>query len=118
LRNTTIDATPLNLYLDGSSIEINIQQDSVMLLNIYTIGIETDGAPLGSSQDYVVIKNVGGTTSMPHQNVIADHYGVVGLAITISPNNTTDTLQIQVTGTANTMRWVSYVNGVEILYAT
>ena len=22
------------------------------------------------------------------------------------------------TGTANTMRWVSYVNGVEILYAT
>jgi hypothetical protein len=117
LRNITPNATPLNLYLDGSVEQISIKTNSVMMLNINTIGIETDGAPVGSSQVYAIIKNVAGTTSIIHQNVIADHYGVVGLAVTISANNTTDTLQIRVTGTANTMRWVSYVNGVEILYA-
>ena len=118
LRQTTPNATPLYLYMNGTSEEISIKTNSVMMLNINTIGIETDGAPIGSSQVYAIIKNVAGTTSITHQNVIADHYGVGGLAITISANNTTDTLQIQVTGTANTMRWVSYVNGVEILYAT
>jgi hypothetical protein len=104
--------------MDGSTEEISIKLNSVMMLNINTVGIETDGAPVGSSQVYAIIKNVAGTTNIIHQNVIADHYGVVGLAVTISANNTTDTLQIQVTGTANTMRWVSYVNGVEILYST
>ena len=121
LSNVTTSAVPSFLWLTGSSLgggEISIKTDSVMMLNINTIGIETDGAPVASSQVYAIIKNVAGTTSIIHQNVIADHYGVGGLAITISADNTNDTLRIQVTGTANTMRWVSYVNGVEILYAT
>jgi hypothetical protein len=119
LRNTTTSAsTPLYLYMDGISEEISIKLNSVMMLNINTVGIETDGTPVGSSQDYVVVKNVAGTTSIIHQNVIASHYGVGSLAITISANNTTDTLRIQVTGTNNAMRWVSYVNAVEVLYAT
>jgi len=119
LSNTTSSTTPAYLFLQGGSTgEISIKTNSVMMLNINTIGIETDGAPVGSSQVYAIIKNVAGTTSIIHQNVIADHYGVGGLAITISADNTNDTLRIQVTGTANTMRWVSYVNGVEILYAT
>jgi hypothetical protein len=121
LSNITTSAVPSFLWLTGSSLgggEISIKLNSVMMVNINTIGIETDGAPVGSSQIYAIIKNVAGTTSIIHQNVIADHYGVGGLAITISANDTNDTLRIQVTGTANTMRWVSYVNGVEILYAT
>jgi hypothetical protein len=104
--------------MDGSTEEISIKINSVMMLNINTIGIETDGAPVGSSQDYVVVKNVGGTISIVHQNVIASHFGGGGLDVTISANNTTDTLRIQVTGTNNPMRWVSYVNAVEVLYAT
>jgi hypothetical protein len=121
LSNITTSAIPSVLWLTGSSLgggEISIKTDSVMMVNINTIGIETDGAPVASSQVYAIIKNVAGTTSIIHQNVIADHYGVGGLAITIIANNASDTLRIQVTGTANTMRWVSYVNGVEILYAT
>jgi hypothetical protein len=106
------------MYLDNVSQEISIVSNSVMMLNIDTIGIETDGAPVGSSQNYVIIKNVAGTTTIVHQNVIASHFGVGGLAITITANDTTDKLQIAVTGTANTMRWVSYVYGVELLYAT
>jgi hypothetical protein len=104
--------------MDGSTEEISVKPNSVMLFNIYTLGIEQDGAPVGSSQDYVVVKNVAGTTTLVHSNTIASHYGAVGLAVTITANNTTDTLQIQVTGTNNAMRWVSYVNGVELLYAT
>jgi hypothetical protein len=88
-----------------------------MMLNINTVGIETDGAPVGSSEDYVVVKNVAGTTSIVHQNVIASHFGVGGLAITITSDDTTDTLQIKATGTNNPMRWVSYVNGVELKFA-
>jgi hypothetical protein len=118
LRRVTTSTAPLFLYLDNVSQEISIVTNSVMMLNINTIGIETDGAPIGSSQDYVIIKNVSGTTSIVHQNVIASHFGVGGLAVTITANDTTDKLQIAVTGTALTMRWVSYVYGVELLYAT
>ena len=117
-QSTALASTPLNMYLDGSSQEISIKPNSAMLLNVLTLGIEQDGTPVASSQDYVVIKNVAGTTTLPHVSTIASHYGAVGLAVTITANNTNDTLQIQVTGTNNPMRWVSYVYGVEILYAT
>jgi len=105
------------MYLDNLSQEISIVSNSVMMLNINTVGIETDGTPVSSSQVYAIIKNVAGTTTIVHQNVIASHFGGGG-AITITANDTTDKLQIAVTGTANTMRWVSYVYGVELLYAT
>jgi hypothetical protein len=117
-QTTTLASTPLNMYLDGSSEEISIKPNSAMLLNVLTLGIEQDGTPVASSQDYLVIKNVAGTTTLPHVSTIASHYGAVGLAITITANNTNDSLQIQVTGTNNSMRWVSYVYGVEIIYAT
>jgi hypothetical protein len=120
LLNTTTSVTPKTLYLDGIilSDEISIIRNSMMLLNIFTSGIEITGNNVASSQDYVVIKNVAGTTTIVHQSNIKQHYSVGGLAITISANNATDSLQIQVTGTATTMRWVSYVTGTETLYAT
>ncbi len=88
-----------------------------MLLNIYTSGIETSGTQLGTSQDYIVVKNVAGTTTLVHNTNIKQHYSTGGLAITITANNTADTLQIKVTGTANAMRWVSYVTGTELFFA-
>lgn len=88
-----------------------------MLFNIFTLGIETSGTEIASSQDYVLVKNVAGTSTLVHQSNIKQHFSTGGLAITISVDNTTDTLRIQVTGTANTMRWMGYVTGVEVTFA-
>jgi hypothetical protein len=118
LRQITPNATPLLMYLDGSSAVITIKTNSMLLLNVFTSGIETTGNNVASSQDYVVIKNVAGTTTLVHQSNIKQFYTAGGLGITISANDTKDSLNIQVTGTATTMRWVSYVTGTEILYAT
>jgi hypothetical protein len=119
LSNTTSSTTPAFIFLKGGSAgEISIKPNSMMLLDVFTSGIETTGNNVASSQDYVVIKNVAGTTTIVHQSNIKQHYSAGGLGITISANNTTDSLQIQVTGTSTTMRWVSYVTGIETLYAT
>ena len=107
------------MYLDGTSQNIVIKPNSMLLLNVFTSGIETTGANrTASSQDYVVIKNVAGTTSISFQNNIEKHFDTGGMSVILTANDTTDTLDIQVTGTATTMRWVSYVTGTEILYAT
>jgi hypothetical protein len=119
LSNTTSNPLTAFVFLKGGSAgEISIKPNSMMLLNVYTSGIETTGTNVASSQDYVVIKNVAGTTTLVHQSNIKQHYSTGGLAVTISAINGTDSLQIQVTGTATTMRWVSYVTGIETLYAT
>jgi hypothetical protein len=119
LRRITPNATPLFMYLDGASQEITIKPNSMMLLNVFTSGIETAAdSKTASSQDYVVITNVAGATYISHQHNINQHFDTGGLDITISANDTNDSLQIQVTGTANNMRWVSYVTGTELLFAT
>ena len=121
LSNVTTDAIPSFLWLTGSSLgggEISIKPNSMMLLNILTSGIETTGTNVATSQDYVVITNVGGTTSIVHQSNIKQHYSAGGLGITILADNTNDVLRIQVVGNANTFRWMSYVYATEILYAT
>jgi hypothetical protein len=119
LRQNTPNATPLNMYLDGSSAVITIKTNSMLLVNVFTSGIETSASnKTASSQDYVVIRNVAGTTSIVHQHNINQHFDTGGMAITISANDTNDSLQIEVEGTANDMRWVSYVTGTEVLFAT
>lgn len=119
LRRVTPNASPLYLFMDsGLTEEISIKPNSMMLLNILTSGIETTGTEVATSEDYVVIKNVAGTTTLVHQSNIKQHYSTGGLAITISADDTNDVLRIQVTGTATTMRWMAYVYATEILYAT
>jgi hypothetical protein len=121
LSNVTTSAVPSFLWLTGSSLgggQISIKPNSMMLLNILTSGIETTGTNVATSQDYVVISNVGGTTSIVHQSNIKQHYSAGGLGITIIADNTNDVLRIQVVGTATTMRWMAYVYATEILYAT
>ena len=121
LSNTTTSAVPSFLWLTGSSLgggQISIKPNSMMLLNILTSGIETTGTNIATSQDYVVISNVGGTTSIIHQSNIKQYFTAGGLGITIIADNTNDVLRIQVVGTATTMRWMAYVYATEILYAT
>ncbi len=121
LSNTTTSAVPSFLWLTGNSLgggQISIKPNSMMLLNILTSGIETTGTNIATSQDYVVISNVGGTTSIIHQSNIKQYFTAGGLGITIIADNTNDVLRIQVVGTATTMRWMAYVYATEILYAT
>jgi hypothetical protein len=119
LGNKTTNATPANLFLDGTvaTQRLLIANGTGLLCTVLTFGIRSDGGQVATSYDYVVIKNVGGTTSIVHQNNISQHYDAGGYAITISADNTNDALQIAVTGAAGeTIRWVSYVTGNSIVY--
>jgi hypothetical protein len=119
LGNKTTNATPANLFLDGTAAttRLLIASGSGLLCTVLTFGIRSDGGTVATSLDYVVIKNVGGTTTIVHQSNIKQHFDAGGYAITISADDTNDALQIQVTGAVGeTIRWVSYVTGNAIVY--
>jgi hypothetical protein len=119
LGNKTTDATPANLFLDGTAAtqRLLIASGTALQCTVMTFGIRSDGAQVASSYRYVVIKNVGGTTSIVHQSNIGQHFDAVAYAITISADDVNDALQIEVTGAVGeTLRWVSYVTGNSIVY--
>jgi hypothetical protein len=123
LRGKTTDGNQTNIYLNGGAVagttKISVPSGKVMLVNILTLGVKSDGSAVASSYDYVIIKNVGGTTTIAHQSNIKQHYDAGGYAITIAANDTDDTLEIKVTGlVGETLRWTSWVTGVELAYGT
>ena len=115
-RNQTTTGTGTILYLDGSAQAISVPSGKMMLLDIYTLGVRNNGSDMISSQDFVIISNVAGTTTIrDKQNIKA--YTTGTYFINITANDTTDTLQIGVTGAAGqTVRWSSYITGLEMAW--
>jgi hypothetical protein len=120
--NKTVNSTPQILYPTyGSSItNITIPNGAMLMGTIATAGIISTGATVATSYDYFVIKNVGGSTTLPHQNVIASHFGAVGYSITIGADNVNDSLTITVAQPvgAITTRWTAVIQGVMLFYGT
>jgi hypothetical protein len=116
----TQDNTPTEMFLDGAfaTKRIVLEPNSTLLLNVLTLGYDISGK-IASSQRYVVIQNNSGVTSIIHQANISQHFDLVAQNITISADNTNDSLKVVVTGiSGRTYRWVSYVWGTEIAYLT
>jgi hypothetical protein len=121
LRNKTTNATATTLFLDGSSSRLTIPSGKVLSAVCRICGIKSDGSAVANYVRSVVIKNVGGTTSLVGsvETIGTDIEDNASTAVTITANNTNDALQIDVTGiTSETWRWVAVVEGLEIAYGT
>lgn len=123
LRNVTTGPDPTNLFLDGSSIRLTIPSGRALFATINICGIITSGGVGGSKALHymrrVAIKNVGGTTTLigSPQVIGTDIEDDAAYDVSVSADNTNDSLSIIVTGkSGETIRWAAHVQGIEISY--
>ena len=120
-RTKTTNNTPTNIWLDGTSVRITIASGKALFAVVNVAGIKSDGSAAAHYIRKVAIKNVGGTTSLigTVSTIGTDVEDNVNYDVTITADDTTDSLDIKVTGeTAETLRWTSHIEGVEIAYGT
>ena len=119
--NKTTNSTATTLFLDGSTTRLTITSGKVMSAICRICGIKSDGSEVANYVRRVVIKNVGGTTSLVGsvETIGTDIEDNASTDVAITADNTNDALQINVTGiAAETWRWVAVVEGLEIAYGT
>lgn len=135
---TTNDATPAQLTLDGASEVISIATNSAVNYTIKVLAVQDSGAA-GTVGDVAVwdiwtsAKNVGGTSALVGSPLYMDATGAVTTTsavrsanagattwdVTITVDNSSDSLFITVTGQANkTIYWHAYIVSTEIKFAT
>ena len=121
MRNETTTNASTQLFLDGASTKLTIPSGKILACTINISGIRSTGATGAHYIRKVMIKNVAGTTSLVGtvSTIGTDVEDVAGYDVAITANNTTDTLDIAVTGaTSETIRWTAVVQGLEIAYGT
>lgn len=119
LRNRTVDATATELYLNGGSVRLTIPSGKILHATVHLIGSKSDGSAIAIYQRQVAIANVGGTTSLVGAVNTIGSDTAAGTSLSITADNTNDSLKIEVTGiAAETWRWVASVSGSELAYGT
>jgi hypothetical protein len=121
MRNLTTTNAPTQLFLNGSSTKLTIPNGKILACTINISGIRSTGATGAHYIRKVMIKNVGGTTSLVGtvSTIGTDVEDVAGYDVSITANDTTDTLDVVVTGaTDEIIRWTAVVQGLEIAYGT
>jgi hypothetical protein len=121
LRNKTTDASPKELFADGSSKRLTIASGKGFSGIVEVFGFKSDGTASARYTRRVGIKNVAGTTSLVGsvETIGTDHEDDAGTDVAITADDTNDALAITVTGiAAETWRWVAVVEGVELAYGT
>ena len=120
-RNRTTNATPVNIFLNGSSELISVLSGTAMFVTVNIGGIKSDGSAGAHYIRKVAIKNVGGTTSLigTVSTIGTDVEDNASYDVTITADNTNDALDIKVTGVVSeTLRWTIHIEGIEIVYGT
>jgi hypothetical protein len=121
LWNSTSNTTPTELYLDGTgaSQSLTLLANSILALNVITVGVQTtSGVATAYSEDSVLIQNIAGTTTIVNQTNIAQDYSPGTLAVVITAGSSPSRFVVTVTGlTATNMRWMSYVKANQVIFA-
>jgi len=116
-RNTTADATQIQLFLDGSGARMSVATNSTWTFEIIVTGRTSSGNSAGY-QISGVIENNGGTTALVGaltKTVLAEDIG--SWDATVVADNTNDALEVKVTGAAATnIRWAATVRTMELIY--
>ena len=115
LRQTTTNATPTELFLDGSGLRLTLAANRTMVFDILVIGFSTFGDS-GGYQILGIIKNIDGVTKfVGNPTVTTLGENIVGWDVAVEDNDTHDALVIRVTGAVGaTIRWVASVRTVEV----
>lgn len=118
----TTNNTATEIYANGAAggtSRVVIPSGKVVAGNLIISGIKSDGSAVSVYQRYVVIKNVGGTTSTVAaiSTVGVDTEDNVLTDCAVTADDTNDAIKITVTGiTSETWRWTARFEGVEIAY--
>lgn len=117
LRNTTFDATPTGLLLDGAGQRLGVAGARSMAFDILIVGRST----VNTSAGYRIrglIENADGVTTFvgtPVVTILGED--VAAWTAAVSADDVNDALDIVVTGAANTtIRWVATVNAAEVAW--
>lgn len=119
LRNKTTNGTAVTLFLDGASTRLTLASGRVLSGTINIVGTRSDGVSVARYLRQFTLKNVAGTTSLVGSVITLGTDEATGTSISVTADDTNDALSIQVTGvTAETWRWVSTVDAIEIVPGT
>ncbi len=115
LRNTTIDATLTDLFLDGSGARLTLPPNRTLAFHILVVARSSTGQSAGY-EFRGVIENVGGNTMFigtPSKTTLGEDIG--SWDANVWDDNGNDALAIQVVGAVGTtIRWVAVVRTVEV----
>lgn len=120
MRGTTISSSfPNELFVDDSSpgLRFIIPNNKLVTGTIFIAGIKTDGSSDASYMRQFSIKNINGTTSLVGTVNTIGIDQASGTSISITANDASNALKVEVTGITGSMRWVALVNAVEVKFA-
>ena len=115
--NTTTDATPTELFLDGAAVRLSVPNDTTMFFEIFVAARRTDVD--NESAGYVfrgVIDNNAGTTALVGAvSAVYTNEDTGAWAVAVTADNVNDALVITVTGeVAKTIDWKAIAMIVEV----
>lgn len=123
-RNTTLDATQTELFLDGAAERIcNYSSRKLWAFSITVAAIQAGGTAgtYGDSSAWLIsgmIKKISSTTSLVGsiaKSIIAQDTGAAAWDVTAEADDTNNALVIKVTGEANkSIRWVAKIELTEV----
>jgi hypothetical protein len=118
LRNSTTDATPTELFLDGATLRATIPSGASWIYKALVVVRRSTGTT--SIYDSVgQISNVAGTVASAAITTteLNDGIGLPAGPVVFAADNVNDALIITCTGVAaNTIRWVAWVRIVQVIH--
>lgn len=115
---TTTDATPTEIFLDGSAVRQSVASDSTIMFEIFVAARRTDVD--NESAGYIfrgVIDNNAGTTALVGAvTAVYTNEDTAAWAVAVTADNVNDALVITVTGeNAKTISWKAIGILVEVI---
>lgn len=110
LRNSTTDATPTELFTDGSSGRLAIASDTTTFFKIIVTGRRTDADGESCAYEFNgIIDNDAGTTALVgNVSKTVYHEDTTAWDAAVTADNTNDAVIVTVTGeAAKTIRWIA-----------
>ena len=115
LRNTTTNATPTELFLDGSHVRLTIVPTATLVFDILVVARSAGDNSAGYIMRGIIENDDGVTSFIGVPSVIAMGEDRPAWEVAVTADNTNDALVITVTGEADfTIRWVATVRTVEV----
>ena len=122
--NTSSSATPVDLFMDGSSVRLGLSNGEAWYYEARVLGTQTGGVSGTVGDSFatrftgVIKRSSGGTTSMvgsTSQDIDARDTGAANWSTSVTADTTNNALKISCTGEANkTIYWQSKVSLVRV----
>lgn len=116
-RNSTTDATPTELFLDGASLRAVIPASASWIFSILLVARRSTGTTsIYKSEGQ--ISNVAGTVAVAGVTTteINDGIGLPATPVVVSADDPNNSLIITCTGIVATIRWVAHIRAVQVIH--